>query len=372
VLAGPPTGRVDVPLALSVAALLLLLPAISAPLMTISSFGATRVSWMFSGARALWRHGFPSISLLVAAFTLVLPFVYLGLLIWVLAGLHLRLAWRLGPVFRWAKYLRPWMMLEVYLLGCFVAYSRMRVVFDVDIGLGGWFLLFSALMLMVALTQLDERTVWEALPRPAASPATSNGSKTMACTVCDLIVDTEVRDKQCSRCGATLRVRKPGAMGRTTALVVAGFVLYVPANILTVLTTVRFGREEHNTIMSGVLELVSDDLAPLALIVFVASIVLPLTKLCGLTWMLIATRLRSRRLLVERTRLFRMIDLIGRWSNIDLFMSAVLVALVRFGSLTSVRLGNGMVAFASVVVLTMIATIVFDARLMWDASRSTT
>jgi paraquat-inducible protein A len=109
---------------------------------------------------------------------------------------------------------------------------------------------------------------------------------------------------------------------------------------------------------------------PLALIVFVASIILPLMKLCGLTWMLLATRLRSGRVLVGRTRLYRTIDLIGRWSNIDVFMASVLVALLQFGALTAVQAGDGLVAFAAVVVITMIATIVFDARLMWDAPRS--
>jgi paraquat-inducible protein A len=162
-------------------------------------------------------------------------------------------------------------------------------------------------------------------------------------------------------------VRKPGSIQRTLAFVIAGYLLYIPANTLPVLTTVQFGRQEHNTILSGVLELIHNDLVPLAIIVFTASIVLPLIKLFGLTWMLLATRVKSSRFLVGRTRLYRTIDAIGRWSNIDIFSVAVLVAVLQFGSLTAVHAGAGLVAFAAVVMITMFATMVFDSRLMWDA-----
>src|SRR5581483_1859919 len=187
--------------------------------------------------------------------------------------------------------------------------------------------------------------------------------------VCDLIVAPDAT--RCPRCHASLAVRKPHSLQWTAALVAAGYLLYVPANLLPVLTTVRLGREEHNTILSGIIELARNDLVPLAVIVFAASIVLPIVKLFGLTWMLLAIRSRSGLYLVGRTRLYRVIDAIGRWSNIDVFAVAVLVALLQFGELTAVHAGNGLVAFAAVVVITMIATMVFDARLMWDAARST-
>ena len=108
---------------------------------------------------------------------------------------------------------------------------------------------------------------------------------------------------------------------------------------------------------------------PLAVIVFVASVIVPLTKLFGLTWMLLLTHQRSGRYLVGRTRLYRMIDLIGRWSNIDIFMLSILVALVRFGVLSQVRAGFGAMAFGAVVIVTMVASRAFDSRLMWDAAR---
>jgi paraquat-inducible protein A len=364
-LAGPATGRVESPLALAGGALLLLLAAIAWPLMTVSSLGAARQSWLHTCVSALWDQGFLSLASLVAAFTVALPCVYLLMLIWVLLALRFDFGGPLGSLFRWVQHLRPWMMIEVYLVGCFVAYSRIKVVATIEIGLGGWCLLGASLLFLLTLTQLDERTVWESLPVDAAI---GKGNETIACTVCDLIVTGAADGGHCPRCAATLHVRKPDAIRRTTALVITGFLLYVPANVIPVLTTVRLGRSDENTILSGVLELVHNDLWPLAIIVFSASIILPLLKLCGLTWMLIATHLRSRRLLVGRTRFYRMIDLVGRWSNIDVFAVSVLIAALRFGALTEVHAGTGLVAFAAVVIITMVATSVFDTRLMWDAA----
>jgi paraquat-inducible protein A len=304
----------------------------------------------------------------------------MGLLVWVLGSLHFGRDARLGPAFRWAQHLRPWVMIEVFLVGCFVAYSRIRVISAVDVTLGGWCLIAATLVLLFALTQLDARTVWAAVPRAAAernelarqraptskAPANtlSNGHG-IACTVCDLLVPQPL--SHCPRCEARLHARKPDSYRRTLTFVIAGYLLYIPANTLPVLTIIRFGKEDPNTILSGVMELLHNHLWPLAVIVFSASIVLPLLKLCSLTWMLIATRMRSRHMLVGRTKLYRMIDLVGRWSNIDVFMVSVLVAILQFGALTSVHAGKGLIAFGAVVIITMFATTFFDCRLMWDA-----
>lgn len=364
-LAGPATGRVDAPLALASAALVLLVPALIWPLMTVSSLGAVRESWLQTCVTALWDQGFGSLAAVVAAFSLILPCMYLAALVFALFSLRCHVGVPLGRLFRWVQNLRPWMMIEVYLVGGFVAYSRIKVVSTIEIDIGGWCLLAASLLFLLALTQLDARTVWEALP---LRPDTRKGAQAIACRVCDLVVAGTEEGRKCPRCANTLYLRKPAALQRTTALVVAGFLLYVPANVIPVLTTVRLGRAEENTILSGVLELVQNDLWPLAIIVFSASIILPLLKLCGLTWMLLAIHLRSPRLLVGRTRFYRMIDVVGRWSNIDVFAVSVLIAALRFGALTEVHAGSGLVAFAAVVIITMLATTAFDTRLMWDAA----
>jgi paraquat-inducible protein A len=316
----------------------------------------------------LWNDGYASLGVLIATFSIALPFLYLGLLIWVLGNLHFQTGAPVGSAFRWTKHLRPWVMTEVFLVGSFVSYSRIKTVSTVTVEVGGWALVAAGLTLLVALIQLDERTVWEMLrPQRRDPDRPSSRQRTVACIICDLILDAAADGSDCPRCHARIHVRKPGSIQRTLAFVTAGYLLYIPANTLPVLTTIQFGRQEHNTILSGVIELIHNDLWPLAVIVFTASIVLPLIKLLGLTWMLVATRVKSSRFLVSRTQLYRSIDTIGRWSNIDIFSVAMLVAVLQFGSLTAVHAGPGLVAFAGVVIITMLATMFFDSRLMWDA-----
>lgn len=380
VLAGSATGRVEAPLALALGALLLLIPATIEPLLSVASHGAERTCWLTSGIVGLWQEGFVPLALIVGAFCVAFPYIYLSALITVLAGLRLGRRAHLGAAFRWIMLVRPWMMLEIFLVGCFVAYSRLRLVVGVHVLAGGWCLMAATGALMLALTQLDERTVWEALPvsrarlysrwQPSWLTARRDAqSQAIACTACELLVTGAHPGGACPRCGAALHHRKPYAFRVTAALVAAGFMLYVPANALPVLTLVSFGNEQSNTIITGVLELIHNKLWPLAIIVFLASIVVPLLKLCGLTWMLLATLEGSPRTLIARTRFFRFIDTIGSWSNIDVFVASVLVGLLQFGAIAQARAGAGLVAFAAVVILTMIATRTFDTRLMWDASQ---
>ena len=155
---------------------------------------------------------------------------------------------------------------------------------------------------------------------------------------------------------------------RTWALLSAATALYLPANLYPIITVIRFGQGEPSTIWQGVVELAEAQMWPLAVLVFVASITVPLVKLVGMTTMLLMTHDRSTTWLVARTRIFRAIDTVGRWSMIDVFMLTTLVALVHMGFIATVLPGAGAIAFASVVVLTMLAAATFDPRLMWDAA----
>ncbi len=364
-LSAPAAAGIDVSLAFSAAALALMLPAATAPLMSLASFGVQRHSWLRTGAEALWNDGFAALATVVFFFSIVIPFVYLGLMVYVLGAVRLSIPVPLGKLFRWAGELRPWAMIEVYLVGCCVAYTRLQDVGEVRIGLGGWCLMAATFAVLLATVTLDEDAVWAALSF-RDEPARSR--RTLRCDSCGLLLDAKHEDSGCRRCGAVIHRRKPATMQRTLALVIAGFLLYLPANVLPVLSVERFGRLEPNTILSGVHELITLGLWPLAILVFAASILVPLAKLCGLSLMLFMTHLRSRRWLVGRTQLYRFIDFIGRWSSIDLFMISILVALVQFGNLTRVRPQGGAVAFAAVVVITMLASRCFDPRVMWDVT----
>jgi paraquat-inducible protein A len=365
--APPARGSIDTALALTITALLLLLPAALLPLMRLSSFGVQRRDWLPSGTEALWNDGYATLSVVVFLFSIAIPFVYLGLMTCVLGGIRFGIDARIGKLFRWTAALRPWVMLEVYLVGCCVAYTRLESVGTVNVGPGGWCLLAATLAAVLASLKLDEQSVWNALP---PHQSLSAPKQPVSCETCELMIDAAREHGACPRCGAGIRRRKPDAIRRTLALVIAGYLLYLPANLLPVLSIERFGRDQPSTILSGVHELITAGLWPLAIIVFTASVVVPLIKLFALTLMLVMTRLRSRRWLVGRTRMYRFIDRIGRWSNIDVFMISILAALLQFGTLTSLRPQPGAIAFAAVVVITMLASRSFDARVMWDAPGS--
>jgi paraquat-inducible protein A len=171
----------------------------------------------------------------------------------------------------------------------------------------------------------------------------------------------------CPRCGAALHLRKPNSLTRTWALVIAAFLLYIPANVYPVLIVDRLGRQESDTILSGVQELFAAGMVPIALLVFFASITVPLLKLLGLSFLMLSVQFRWFGSPRTRTLLYRLIESIGRWSMIDMFMVSILVALVKLGQVATILPGIGATAFAAVVVTTMFAASAFDPRLIWDA-----
>jgi paraquat-inducible protein A len=358
-------GGAGAALALAITAALLLLPANLKPLMIVSFEGAERQNLTITGMTALWDDGYAALGILVGLFSIAAPVLWLGALIpsLVLVLRGERRSW-LGPLFRFAVRLRPWAMTEVYLLGSVVAYTRIRDVASVEIAFGGWAFMAFALAVLAIDAVLDTRVVWRAIGPGAL--AGSEAGDVIDCLGCGLIAPLEAEGMGCPRCAARLHWRRPHSMTRTAALTAAAFFLYIVANILPILSIVRFGREEPSTIFAGVRELLELGLWPLAGIVFVASIAVPLVKLSGLTWFLLAIRHGLTAQVMARTRLYRFIEGIGRWSNIDVFMISILTALVQFGTLTRVEAEPGAVAFAAVVALTMLASQAFDPRLMWD------
>jgi paraquat-inducible protein A len=170
----------------------------------------------------------------------------------------------------------------------------------------------------------------------------------------------------CPRCGAPLHERKPGSLQRTWALVIAAAICYVPANLLPVMTVTSLGKTQGDTIMSGVVYFVTHGEWPLALIIFTASVFVPLMKLGILTFLLISVHRRSSWRPVDRTRMYRLTEMIGRWSMVDIYVVTILVALVHLGNLATIEAGAGAVFFGSVVVITIFAAESFDPRLIWD------
>ena len=170
----------------------------------------------------------------------------------------------------------------------------------------------------------------------------------------------------CTRCGSRLHPRRPNSLTRTWALLITAAILYIPANVLPIMTVNFFGNGAPSTIMGGVLELIHAEMVPIALVVFIASILVPTFKLVGIALLLYSVQRRLPMSPRQRILMYRFIEWIGRWSMLDIFVIAILVALVNFGNLASIEANLGAAAFASVVIITMTAAVTFDPRLIWD------
>jgi paraquat-inducible protein A len=207
------------------------------------------------------------------------------------------------------------------------------------------------------------------------APVTARKAGLLSCETCGLLSQpaSAAESGFCPRCGSELESRRHRSIERTWALVIAAAICYIPANMLPVLGTTTLGSTEYDTIMGGVVFLFTSGSWPLALIVLIASVMVPLGKLVALSYLLITVQrgseqggsVRGNR---ERTRLYRMVEFVGRWSMLDVFVDTFTVALVQLDPLMSVHPGAGVLFFAAVVVLTMIAANNFDPRLIWDAS----
>ena len=197
--------------------------------------------------------------------------------------------------------------------------------------------------------------------------ATAASRGLFACETCGLLNRALAGHCDCARCGTTLHARKPNSIRRAWALLLAAMILYVPANLLPVLHTGSlFGSERTDTIMSGVVHLWETGSQGLAVIVFIASIVVPALKIASLSFLLYTSQRASTWRPAVRAKLYRATHWIGRWSMTDIYVGGTLVALVHLGPFANVEPGDGAIAFGAVVVLTMLATMSFDPRLIWD------
>lgn len=194
----------------------------------------------------------------------------------------------------------------------------------------------------------------------------------LICTECHELnrQDPDTDEQTCTRCGALVHARRPNSLMRTWALLITAAILYIPANLLPIMTVNSLGQGAPSTIMSGVIELVQHGMFPIAAVVFIASILVPTFKLVGIALLLFSVQRHQPLSARQRIIMYRFIEFIGRWSMLDIFVIAILVAVVNFGRLASIEANLGAVALASVVILTMLAAVTFDPRLIWDNTES--
>lgn len=356
------------------AGLLLLVPANLLIFMTTAIAGVSRESVVGSSVVSMVARGYPELAVAIGLAASVLPLLRLGLLSAVLAAVltdrfrpgHLQRHRRwLGPGFRCANALQTWAMADVFLLGFLIAYARLRATISVELGTGAVCFIAAALLGLLAQATLDIPAVWRRIANDRDPPP---GAALLSCGGCDLLLPAALEGSRCPRCGARLRARKPNAVARAAALTVAAAILYVPANLYP-MATLPIGLESIKyTVLQGAIDLVDAKLYALALVVFLASFAIPLLKLVGLSWCIASVLLRSRVHLAAKTRLYRVVEQIGRWSMVDPFVIACFVPVTQYNALIHGSAEPAVPVFTAVVLLTMLAARCFDPRLMWDAA----
>ncbi|MDF7673387.1 paraquat-inducible protein A [Acetobacteraceae bacterium ESL0709] len=384
------TSPIMAPLAFCLASIALYLALLVSPLMTIDVYGRENTVTIRSGPHELVDQGFGLIAILVNLATILMPAVVLGFMLFILYGASSHKAPSLvRDVLAWYEKLRPWSMIEVYVIGLIVAYTKLVDLAVVKL-LPGSFILFALMITMAAMdSTFNSELFWHKFPPSDREPprlyekdfrtedyivSELPRNQLLSCMYCQsvFLADHPVPNGadmgNCPVCDQTLRRRKQRSAMAAASYLLAASVFYIPANLLPIMTYVKMGQGQPSTILSGVKQLWHANLYVLALIVLFASITFPVLKIVALSTMLCCEALRKDWNLRFLSRLYGFVCFIGRWSMIDVFMISILAAIVRFSFFAHVSADSGVVFFASVVVLTIFAADVYDPRGMWDAA----
>ncbi len=357
------------PAAYAAAALFMLVLANLFPFVTMSVAGVTSEISLFAIPKVMFSEDYASLGTLFLLFVQGVPAFSLIAILLLVTRIRIspQVKQRLGWVF---FHLKSWCMAEIFLAGVLVSFVKLMAYGDVGVGLSfiPW-CLFCILQLR-AVQCVDRRWLWgEIAPvPPLARPLITGvsglhqGLRSCACCTAILPQDQHV----CPRCHSKGYARRRNSLQWTLALLLTSIMLYFPANILPVMVTDLLGDKMPSTILAGVILLWSEGSWPVALVIFVASIMVPTLKMIAIGWLCLDAKGIVQRDSERMHLIYEVVEFVGRWSMIDVFVIAVLSALVRIGSLMNIYPAMGALMFALVVILTMFAAMTFDPRLTWD------
>jgi len=354
--------------ALAVTSLLLFIISQTFPFLTLEIGSQSQTITILDGFWALFDRG----NWVMAA--LVLTTIFLFPLFEIAAFLYLLIPYNFkvrmpgqSTVLRWLVQAQDWSMLEVFLLSVVVASVKMADMAVLKLELGAYALFLLVGVLILAYVKMDRRKLWSWIN--TNNYFTSfNREIVYDCRVCQAMVGASIVETrgQCPRCKMGIHKRIPNSLQKTTALILASIILYIPANVLPIMTYTSLGAVETDTILSGVIELVKAGLYWIAVVVFVASIAVPVIKLMILIYLVTSVYAGWTKGIKHRAFLYRITEIVGRWSMVDVFVVTLFTAIVQFGFVYTVEPEGAIIAFGAVVVLTMIAAETFDPRLLWD------
>ncbi|KHJ50106.1 paraquat-inducible protein A [Halomonas sp. C22] len=361
-------------MALAIASLVALILAVSFPFVSFSVGGIGNRIELTQTATALINFHQPVVAIAVIMTIVVLPAVYLTGVIWLQFGLLRARPLPLSrDIARSLAHLTPWMMADVFIIGALVSLIKVAGMAQIELGISFWAFCVFAILLLMTTQSIDADWMWFSLegeplaPEGTLTGATAASQNVTGCPTCGLVNRLDKGHGRCVRCHEKLHTRLPYSLQRTWALLFAAAIMYIPANVYPIMTTTSLGHTAPSTIIGGVVQLLQMGSWPVAAVIFIASVIVPVGKLVALVWLCLMINRSDELNANSRTRLYRITEFIGRWSMVDVFVVAILVALIRAGSLMSITPGPAALAFGAVVVLTMLAAMTFDSRLIWDS-----
>jgi len=355
--------------ALTVAGMILFILANIFPFLGLETAGQVQNSNLIGGVQALINRKEFLLASIVFITIFLFPLLELLGILYILLSRFLNIrAPFVGKTVHMLHISKPWGMLEIFLVGVAVASLKLGNFADIVIGPGLFAFIGLVFTLIASNLYLSREDIWDWLQHENFF-AKDEDESLVACHCCEAHIGASVLEinQQCPRCGTQIHLHHPQSIQKTSALLIAAVVLYIPSNLLPIMTTTHLGQKSTDTLFSGVVHLIQSGDIPIALVVFFASIVVPIAKLIVMTYLLWNVSVNFTGDPKKMARLYRITEFVGRWSMIDVFVVTTLVALVQFGLLANIEPGGALLCFASVVVLTMLSAETFDPKLIWDA-----
>lgn len=354
--------------ALSISALILLFSAILYPFISFSNKGITQTITLLDAAKILIDNQSELLGILLDLVILGIPAFLLAAYIPLHLGMIKVLPAKMSIVLLKLLYwLRPWVMSEIFLIGVLVSMVKIMSMADVGFGLSFYAYVGFVGCYLCVMYLLDMNALWQQLPGTDKAILPKQQGKAFAyniraCHVCQLLSTS----KECPRCHTRTHVRNPKNIQWVLALTLTSLIFYIPANVFPIMHTWVYTSDEPSTILAGVFTLWKMGSYPIAIIIFVASIIVPIAKLCVLFWLCYLVQFGNDFSQTQAAKLYQLTEIVGKWSMIDVFVVTILVALVQLGVLMSITPGIGALFFAAMVITSMLAAHIFDPKLLWD------
>ncbi len=353
----------------AICALFMLLLANLFPFIGMEVAGLTNQITLLNIPSLLINQNFRSLALIFILLVQLLPACCLIFIILISSGSILPTPFK-KKLTRYLFWLRGWGMAEIFMAGILVSFVKLMAYGAITLGLSFWAWCLFCILELKAFQSVDRAKLWlsiEPLPELAQQPEAGRTGLSQGlrrCGCCSAIIHLD--SLHCPRCQTKGSARKKQSIQLTLALLLTSVILYIPANVLPIMVTDALGDATGSTIMAGVALLWNDGSWPIALVIFIASIMVPCLKMLAIGWLSYGVKSRRQPDLHRLNLVYELVELVGRWSMIDVFVIAILSALVQIGGLMSVYPAWGVILFAVVVILTMLASMSFDPRLLWD------